>query len=159
MEKEFYLIVEGQKVIVSEEVYRAYMQPIWREERNKRNRWRCRDARGIRCKRNCSECENAKIGRGAIGNDLSLEALVEQEAPCLAYEKDILNEVIHEMHLEAMRKAISELDDKDRELVNLLLTGMKKKECADKLGISKQLFDCREKSVLKKIQKKMRKFI
>ncbi|MBE6045565.1 MAG: hypothetical protein E7221_02565 [Clostridiales bacterium] len=159
MEKEFYLIIEGQKVIVSEEVYRAYMQPVWREERNKRNRWRCRDAKGVRCKKNCSECENARFGRGAIGNDLSLDALVEQEAPCLAYEKDLLNDVIHEMHLEALRKAINELDEEDRELVELLLSGLKKKECADQLGISKHLFDYREKKVLKKIQKKMKKFI
>ena len=29
-EKEYYLYVNGEKVVVTEEVYRAYMQPVWR---------------------------------------------------------------------------------------------------------------------------------
>ena len=35
-QKEFYMMIKGQKVIVSEEVYRAYVQPI-RAEQQKRN--------------------------------------------------------------------------------------------------------------------------
>ena len=159
MEKEYYLFVEGQKVMVSEEVYRAYMQPIWREQRNNRNRWRCRDGNGVRCKKDCAECEIATIGKGANGYVISLEALVDEEEMCLVDEKDLLDDVIHDMQLEALKKAISELDKEDRELVELLLSGMKKKECADKLGISPRMFDHREKIVLKKIQKKFKKIM
>ena len=57
--KERYIYVNGEKIKVTEEIYKEYMRPIWREERNTRNRWRCRDANGVRCKKDCIECEMA----------------------------------------------------------------------------------------------------
>ena len=33
--KEFYVVIKGEKVVVTEEVYRAYVQPIRKEQRRK----------------------------------------------------------------------------------------------------------------------------
>ena len=66
-------MIEGKRVEVTEEVYRAYKQPLWREARNRRNRFRCRDGKGNRCTRNCLECERYLIGIGAQGFDLSID--------------------------------------------------------------------------------------
>ena len=35
-QKEYYLMVKGQKVIVSEEVYRAYIQPVRAEQQQRK---------------------------------------------------------------------------------------------------------------------------
>ena len=40
--KEFYVTIRGEKVFVSEEVYRAYMRPIRTEQRRQRIAWECR---------------------------------------------------------------------------------------------------------------------
>ena len=70
--KEFYVIIQDKKVLVTEEVYRAYVRPIRAEQRRKRRAWKCRvvGVKGnlVRCKRKCSECEYANSGRKATGN-------------------------------------------------------------------------------------------
>lgn len=40
--KEFYLVIKGEKVIVSEEVYRAYKSSDRAERKRKQRMWRCR---------------------------------------------------------------------------------------------------------------------
>ena len=62
--KEFYLVIKGEKVIVSEEVYRAYKSSDRAERKRKQRMWRCRIKRekGInnqwkRCQGNCEECQ------------------------------------------------------------------------------------------------------
>lgn len=61
--KEFYLVIKGEKIIVSEEVYRAYKSSDRAERKRKQRMWRCRIKRekGInnqwkRCQGNCEEC-------------------------------------------------------------------------------------------------------
>ena len=33
VQKQYYLDIEGEQVAVSKEVYLAYMQPVWREQK------------------------------------------------------------------------------------------------------------------------------
>ena len=40
--KEFYLVIKGEKIIVSEEVYRAYKSSDRAERKRKQRMWRCR---------------------------------------------------------------------------------------------------------------------
>ena len=40
--REFYLVIKGEKVIVSEEVYRAYKSSDRAERKRKQRMWRCR---------------------------------------------------------------------------------------------------------------------
>lgn len=66
-QKEFYVTVNGQKVEVSEEVYRAYVRPVRAQQRTEKRNRRCK-VKGarlglVRCKGNCSECEYAKVER------------------------------------------------------------------------------------------------
>lgn len=42
--KEFYLVIKGEKIIVSEEVYRAYKSSERAERKRKQRMWRCRIA-------------------------------------------------------------------------------------------------------------------
>ena len=59
--KEFYVTIQGKKVEVTEEVYRAYVRPIRTEQRQQRRDWKCRivGEKGnlVRCNKNCNECK------------------------------------------------------------------------------------------------------
>lgn len=39
--KEFYVVINGEKIFVTEEVYRAYVRPVRNEQRNENRRSRC----------------------------------------------------------------------------------------------------------------------
>ena len=64
--KKFYVTIKGEKIEVTEEVYRAYVRPIRKEQRQKRRDWKCRvvGPKGnlIRCPNKCEECPYAKAG-------------------------------------------------------------------------------------------------
>lgn len=60
-EGEFYLEVDGEKISVSESVYRAVKRPAWTEHKRKEREKRCR-IDGHRCTQKCSECDRQKDG-------------------------------------------------------------------------------------------------
>ena len=70
--KRFYLTIRGQEVEVSEEVYRAYIQPVRAERRRKQRAFRCKikGKKGnlVRCQKDCRECPYALSGHNALGN-------------------------------------------------------------------------------------------
>ena len=72
-QKEFYLMVKGQKVIVSEEIYRAYVQPVRAEQQQRKREKRCILEKVVngkkilfRCKGKCSICEKFLEGNKNI---------------------------------------------------------------------------------------------
>ena len=75
----YYVRIKGKEVAVSEEVYRAYVQPIRREQRRLRRQWRClvkgENGKLVRCQKSCDECEYAQKGFEPTGNPLSLQKL------------------------------------------------------------------------------------
>ena len=142
--KEFYLIVKGEKVIVSEEVYRAYVRPIRAEQRRERRKWRCKvfGKKGnlVRCKHNCAECDYAQAGKNAIGNALSLDRMkdegIEIENYDLDVEADYIDEEAVQDRKERLHKAIAKLNSRQQEIVRLIyFEGKTQKEVADYLGI------------------------
>ena len=155
MDKEYYVFVEGKKVIVTEEVYRAYYQPVWREERNQRNRWRCRDAHGVRCTRDCSECQIGRLGYGATGNDLSIERMIEDEDPEFATVPDVADMMIIKDELSGVWKEIDKMSETCQELIRLITEGYSQRECGQILGLEESDVSHR----LKRIRKKLKKFL
>ena len=67
------LVIEGVEVPVTQEVYLAYMQPIWREEKRQQRDLRCSGKDGHRCQDDCSTCPYRPEGRA-----MSLEGLMDQ---------------------------------------------------------------------------------
>ncbi len=155
MNKEYYVFVEGKKVIVTEEVYRAYKQPIWREERDIRRKWKCRDAHGVRCKRECSECQIGRLGYGAMGNDLSIERMIEDEDPEFATVPDVADMIIIKDELSGVWDEIDKMDEISRTIIQMITEGYSQRECADFIGISKQALGQR----LSVIRKNLKKFL
>ena len=44
--KEYYLTIDGQKIPVTEDVYRAYKQPVWAERKRQERDKRCLVSKG-----------------------------------------------------------------------------------------------------------------
>ena len=62
VQKQYYLDIEGEQVAVSKEVYLAYMQPVWREQKRVERQKRCIDENGRRCMKDCSQCPKTPSG-------------------------------------------------------------------------------------------------
>ena len=120
-QKKFYVIVNGQKVEVSEEVYRAYVRPVRAQQRTEKRNRRCK-VKGerlglVRCKCNCSECEYAKSGKTFGGVEQSLDALTESgfELPSESdIEVDLLAEEERNEQMEKLHSAIASLSERQR---------------------------------------------
>ena len=156
MNKEYYVFVEGKKVIVTEEVYRAYYQPVWREERDIRRKWKCRDAHGVRCKRECSECQIGRLGYGATGNDLSIERMIEDEDPEFATVPDVADIMIIKDELSGVWDEIDKMDEISQMLVKLIIEGYTQGECAKIMGVSQPAV-CKRMRIIRKNLKKFLK--
>ena len=119
------------------------------------NRWRCRDANGVRCKQDCLKCEIYRIGNGANGNDLSLERMVEDEDPEFATVPDVADAVIMREQIRNIMDAVSKMDTIDQTIVRMLIDGFTQNECAAALGIAQPNIHKR----IYKIRKKLKVFL
>ena len=114
--KTFYLFVKGQKVEVSEEVYRAYVQP---ERKQRKRDYRAKD--------------KVKIA--------SVEMLAENGIEIVDTSQDALTVIIedeeHATEIAMLSKAISKLSERDQQVINLYyFEGKTQTEIAEILGVS-----------------------
>ena len=143
--KEYYLMVKGEKVAVTEEVYRAYKSAYRREKKQKQRMWRCRVAREKggkvfmkRCTKNCKDCEYAKSGK-ANGSVLSWEWLKEVGYDEPDPKQDVEKNYIAEEEKAELYKAISRLTPRQQEVVGLIyFDGKTEQEVADYYGVTHQ---------------------
>ena len=155
MEKQFYLTIKGTKVEVTEEVYRAYKQPLWREDRNKRNRYKCRNGQGVRCNRKCTECDYARFKEGPQGNDLSLDGLIDDQMTDDGLVYDGFEKFVAMLEASQIRKEILKMDAADQCILKLLGEGYTQAEAAKHMGVSAMAV-CKR---VKKIREKLKKFL
>ena len=163
--KEFYLVIKGEKIIVSEEVYRAYVRPVRAQQRAMRRNWRCvlkADKYGlVRCKEDCSQCPYAQEWNVPTGNGTSLDLLCEAgfEAPSSV---DIETEMIEcEERMEQSARvqgAIGQLNERQQYIIReIYFNGRTQAEVSRALGIDKTSISkavARALASLKKILKK-----
>ena len=160
--KEFYVIIQGEKVVVTEEVYRAYVRPIRKEQRRKRRTWKCqvkgKNGKLVRCKEDCSRCEFALAGNNATGNVLSLDVFIEDGVEILDRDFDLERMYIEKedwtSSQEEVHKAILKLTPRQQEIVNYIYFENKtEQQVADIYGITQQAVY----NALKKIWKRLKK--
>ena len=164
-QKQYYITVKGQKVPVSEEVYRAYVRPVRAQQRAMRRNWRCvlkADKYGlVRCKEDCSQCPYAQEGNVPTGNGTSLDLLCEAgfDAPSSV---DIETEMIEcEERMEQSARvqgAIGQLNERQQYIIReIYFNGRTQAEVSRALGIDKTSISkavARALASLKKILKK-----
>ncbi len=140
-----YITIKGQKVEVTEEVYRAYVRPIRKERRKKSREWRCgvkgKNGKLVRCMKDCSECEYAKAGGKPTGGVLSLDTLLENggDVPEVidTQENLLMKTKAGIISLEQIHKAVEQLSDKKRQVVEMVYFQNKTQvETAEILGVN-----------------------
>lgn len=112
--KEYYIEVNGEKIPVTEEVYRAYYRPVWAEHKREERRRKCRLLNGTRCSKKCSECTMMKNG-----SDLSLDSLDEDIGFETQSDYDVAGIFEKQELLQRLHTVLDELEDIDREIVKL----------------------------------------
>ena len=132
--KTFYLFVKGQKVEVSEDVYRAYVQP---ERKQRMREYRAHDKVQI----------------------TSVEVLAEKGVELEDATPDILTSIIEgeesAEELSRLRAAIAKLSERDRQIVQLyFFEGRTQQAIADILGIAQPTLY----KILKRILSDIKKF-
>lgn len=144
--KEFYLIIKGEKVMVSEEVYRAYIRPLRAERLRKLRAWKCqvKGKKGnlVRCQEDCSKCPYALAGKNATGNTLSLDEFKENGVEIVDRRVDLETLYIENeertSNQERLHKAISQLTPRQQEMVRMIyFEGKTQEEVRAYYGIAK----------------------
>lgn len=141
-DKRFYLKVRGQEVEVSEEVYRAYIQPVRAERRRKQRAFRCK-IKGerlnlVRCKKDCRECQYALSGHNALGNNLSLDRMKDDGVDVEDRRQDVEQNYIDEEEMRELYAAIAKLTPRQKELVQLIyFDGVPQEKVCEMYGITK----------------------
>lgn len=144
-QKEFYLMIKGQKVVVSEEVYRAYIQPVRAEQQQRKRERRCilerienGKCKKYRCKGNCTTCERYLQGNKNIGIATSFDELVGNGFDMPDTTVNIEEDFIKKEMCEALKDGIKTLTIKQQEIVKLVyFDNLSQVEVAKRLGISK----------------------
>ena len=164
-QKQFYVTVNGQKVEVSEEVYRAYVRPIRAQQRAKRRNWRCivlAEKYGlVRCKEDCNQCPYALQGNVPTGNETSLDKLCEAgfDAPSSGdIEADLIESEERGEQSAKLHDAIKQLNKRQQYLIiEFYFNGKTHTEISRVLGIDRSSVSkaiARALATLKKILQK-----
>lgn len=142
-QKQFYVIVNGQRVEVTEEVYRAYVRPVRAQQRTEKRNKRCK-VKGerfglVRCHGDCSKCEYARSGKALGGAEQSLEALTESgfEPLCAQdLEEDFIDRQSYEEKITILRTAIRSLNKCQQYIIKeIYVNGKTREEIAKDLGV------------------------
>ena len=132
--KEFYILVAGEKISVTEEVYRAYKRPVWAEKK-RRQRHTADDTL-----------------------PLSLDQLAE-EGYEPADSADLEQITQDKMLLETLFIALDALTGDERALVdNIFYREKSERQIADELGISQFGVNKRKHRVLEKLRELLKDF-
>lgn len=129
MSKQYHIKLNGELIPVSEEIYRTYKQPQWREKKRA----------NVRRKREVSL--DAMLENGdAIQFDLG-QAFIDE----LVADKLLLDELF---------QALAELDVEERALIDeLFFKGKSERQIAESVNISHQAIHKKKKRILTKLKK------
>lgn len=135
--KDFYdgawhLTIENQVVEVTEEVYRAYKQPLWAERKRQEREKRCIISNGKggtkRCMEDCSKCDKQRTGSILSLDKFSADGF---DVP----DSVNIDELVEDkLLLEELFAALDELDPENRRIAELYSLGMPEREIAERIG-------------------------
>jgi len=162
--KKYFLTVKGEKVEVSEEVYREYKKPHRAEKKRIQRMCRCRILRDDfkkqksymkRCLGDCSKCENKEVG-----SVLSLNALADsgwdRADETNDIESNLIDQETRKEERAAVHNAIAKLTPRQQEIVKLYFyQGKTQVEIAEELGIKRTAVE----NALQRILVTLKKFL
>lgn len=150
-DRPYYIDLElGFRIYVDRATYNLYMRPREAEAKKEERRSRC-IINGKRCMKKCSECPFFRSGY-----PISIEEQYEKYS--LEYEdksQDIVERLAHQELLEALDKAVADLSEEDRKIVELLKEDASSHEIARRLSIPQRTAYDRIKRILSDLRKKL----
>lgn len=150
IQKQYHVMIDGEEIIVTEEVYYAYKRPLWRERKRREREAQCQ---GLgTSSQDCSHCKYLRIGR-----PLSLEQLIEDGlVPAGTFSVD---EYAEKMELYgALHDALSMLDEKDRLIADLYSEGLSEREIAGRVGLSQKGVNYRKGKIFSRLRELLEDF-
>lgn len=148
--KDFYngawhLTIDNQVIEVTEEVYRAYKQPLWAERKRQEREKRCVIGNGKgkvkRCTSDCSTCDKQKTGSALSLDKFSADGF---DIPELISVDEL---VADKLLLEELYKALGELDPENRMIAELFSMGKTEREIAEYIGRSQKTINNRKPKI------------
>lgn len=145
-QKEFYLMIKGQKVIVSEEVYRAYVQPIRAEQQKRKRERRCILEKVVngkkiqfRCKGKCSACEKHFEENKNINIAVSFDELVSNGFDMSDATIDLQEDYIRKESAAELSRLIQKLSFNQQEIIKAVyFDGESQQNVANRMGITRK---------------------
>ena len=154
--KGYYLPIDGQKIPVTEEVYRAYWQPVWAERKRQEREKRCliSDGKGKtkRCMEDCSKCPEQRMG-----SVLSLDKFVEDGYE-ISDSLDMDELVAEKLLLEELSAALNELDPINRRIAELYSEGLSERQIAAEVGLSQKTINNRKTSIFGQLHQRLKDY-
>ena len=147
--KQRFIIIDGESIPVTEEVYLAYKRPLWAESKRREREKRCHDESGSRCMGDCRLCDDQRDG-----GYLSYEKCLEDGHEFV----DLFNlsEYVEDKMLkEALRAAVASLPTNEQQIIEIAFDGKPEREAATVLGIHRNTFVYRRDKVVEKLRKMM----
>lgn len=145
-----YVEIDGEKIPVTEEVYRAYKRPLWTEHKRQEREKRCRDENGFRCTKDCRTCTKSRDG-----GDLSLDKLSDDGLD-IPDSGDITELVADKLILEQLVAVLDDLEPDERSLIDaIFFQNRTEREYAAEIGISHQAVGKRKNKVIEKLRELM----
>ena len=167
--KDFYdgawhLTINNQVIEVTEEVYRAYKQPLWAEKKRQEREKRCIISNGKggtkRCTRNCRECdiERAEKGLKLIDRNGSTLSLDKFSADGFDVPDSVnIDELVEDkLLLEDLIAALDELDPENRRIAELFSMGKTEREISDCIGRSQKTINNRKLKIFAQLREALK---
>lgn len=143
---------------MSEEVYRAFKQPLWKEHKRKEREKHCSISNGRgglkRCEEDCSQCPHERTG-----SVLSLDGFEESgflpSDPRAVDPYQILEETLF---LEELWAAVSELAPDNQLIIKLFSDGASEREIADAVGLSQKGVNKRKARLFEQLYERLKNY-
>ena len=160
-DKKYFIPVNGNPIEVSEEVYRAYYQPIWntRYHAQKNGECRCTKAQLWKCDGVCPGCPFYAAGKkvsidtpiGGEDDELTLGDTLADDAP--SAESILMDKEL----LDALYDELNRLDPEGKRICELLIYHSER-EAADIMGMARSTFKRHWAKIQAELQDKLKEY-
>lgn len=160
-DKKYFIPVDGNPIEVSEEVYRAYYQPIWntRYHAQKNGECRCTKAQIWKCDGVCPGCPFYAAGKkvsidtpiGGEDDELTLGDTLADDAP--SAESILMDKEL----LDALYDELNRLDPEGKRICELLMYHSER-EAADIMGMARSTFKRHWAKIQAELQDKLKEY-
>ncbi len=161
--KKYFIRVEGNPIEVSEEVYRAYFQPIWktRYHAQKNGECRCSKAQLWKCDGICPGCPFYAAGKkvsidtpiGGEDDELTFGDTLADDT--LSVESKLMDKEL----LDALYDELNRLDSDDRRICELIMQGHTEREISTEMGKRQSTINYRKHKVFSILREALKDFI